>query len=116
MSQTETSAVESFAEREAARTEQKARRSPLQSKQQTLAQTLRFLTCMSGQLNPLLREIGSHNSRVPPDHRLNELQNDMRALNSFVAQKLSNAKYLMELMKHEATLRDLEKKLPKEQK
>lgn len=109
-------AVKSFAEREAAREAQKARRSPLRSKQQTLAQVLRFLTMASGQLQPLLREIGSHNSRVGLDHQLREMQTDMRALNAFVSQKLSNAKYQMELMKHEAVLREMQKEKEKQEK
>lgn len=116
MESNDKSAVQTFAEKQAAREEQKARRSPLRSKQQTLAQALRFLTMASGQLNPLLREIGAHNSRVGPDHRLHELQNDMRALNGFISQKLSNAKFLMELMKHEAVLRNLREEKQKESK
>lgn len=109
-------AVKTFAEREAEREAQKARRSPLRSKQQTLAQVLRFLTMASGQLGPLLREVGSHNKRVDPEFRLHEMQTDLRALNAFVSQKLSNAKYQMELMKHEAILRDMQKEKQKEEK
>lgn len=94
-------------------TKAKPPRTALQHKQQTLAQTLRTLTCAKGQLHRLMCEIEGFNSRTEPDQRLHELQNDMRALNSFVAQKLSNAKYFMELMKHEAVLRDLHKKQEK---
>lgn len=94
-------------------TKAKPQRSALQHKQQTLAQALRILSCMKGQLQPLLNEIDNLNARTEPENRLHELQTDMRTLNSFVAQKLSNAKYLMELMKHEAVLRDLKKQQDK---